>query len=511
MTRVYSQFDIPLHQQKLKILNIIYNFTTIMVKLNSFLVLFACVLGMQALAKSGTLRFEDFLLRDTSHVIHGTLDNGFQYYIVKEVHQPFQMSLLQKTGFHDDGETPEISHLLEHMLATANRPIATGDTLIQYLKKLGKEYGSGFNAFTGANYMKFDLYQLKSELAYADSCMEILSEIAEGSKICAEDLERQRTRMINEVANRKYVLNARQADANLGVFRFGYDPAEWREVQLNSAKKITLSQLEAFYRKWYHPQNQCLLVTGNVPDGIEKIIKRKFGSHPRVPAPSPTILDFTDKNMLIERWGSTACSLTLNFALPILTQAEKTSPNFFRDYFALKQINHALNEKIRERKFASNFVTRYQVAERLMLTATFTCDLNEELPGGGLQTFVDSVAALVTDVRSNGVKIKMPKDTLKKGEVALRCAQIMKRLQEGNGEGNTIDRVLPPDVCFIYSLPLYKQENSDAYWTFVLSGKDISDYCKNFINKSKITIECVLPYDYPEKEITEKLNALLRH
>ena len=105
----------------------------------------------------------------------------------------------------------------------------------------------------------------------------------------------------------------------------------------------------------------------------------------------------------------------------------------------------------------------------------------------------------------------MPKDTLKKGEVALRCAQIMKRLQEGNGEGNTIDRVLQPDVCFIYSLPLYKQENSDAYWTFVLSGKDISDYCKNFINKSKITIECVLPYDYPEKEITEKLNALLRH
>ena len=179
--------------------------------------------------------------------------------------------------------------------------------------------------------------------------------------------------------------------------------------------------------------------------------------------------------MLIERWGSTACSLTLNFALPILTQAEKTSPNFFRDYFALKQINHALNEKIRERKFASNFVTRYQVAERLMLTATFTCDLNEELPGGGLQAFVDSVAALVNDVRSNGVKIKMPKDTLKKGEVALRCAQIMKRL------------------------------------SFVLSGKDISNYCKNFINKSKITIECVLPYDYPEKEITEKLNALLRH
>jgi predicted Zn-dependent peptidase len=124
-----------------------------MVKLKSFLVLFACVLGMQALAKSGTLSFEDFLLRDTSHVIHGTLDNGFQYYIVKEAQKPFQMSLLQKTGFHDDGETPEISHLLEHMLATANRPIATGDTLIQYLKKLGKEYGTGFNAFTGANFM----------------------------------------------------------------------------------------------------------------------------------------------------------------------------------------------------------------------------------------------------------------------------------------------------------------------------------------------------------------------
>ena len=482
-----------------------------MIKLKCFLVTLACILGIQAFAKSGNLRFEDFLLRDTSKVIHGTLANGFQYYIVKKADARFNMSLLQKTGFHDDGETIEISHLLEHMLASFNRPIASGDSLTQYLKKLGKEFGTGFNAFTWENFMKYDLYKLKGEQAYVDSCMEILADIAGGSSIYSEDLDMQRKRLINEVASRKYVLNTRLADAGLAVHRFGHDPDKWREMRLNSAKRITKSQLEAYYQKWYHPQNQCLLVTGKIPDGIEEMIKRKFGSHPRVPTPSPTILDYGKRDLLIERCGNTSCTLTLNFALPTLTQAEKESTQFFRDYYALKKINHAIKEKIKERKLASNFFTRYLVAERMMLTTTLTYDLNEELPGGGLQAIVDSVAAFLDDVRTNGIKIKMPKDTLKKNEVELRRAQAIKKLKEGNGEGNSIDEAMQPDQCFIYSLPLYKQEDSDAYWSYVLSGKDISDYCKELVSKSVLTIDCILPYGYPEKEITEKLNTLLGH
>ncbi len=480
-------------------------------KLQCVLIMLAWLLGIQAFAKSGNLRFEDFLLRDTSQVIHGTLDNGFQYYIVKRADDCFQMSLLQKTGCHDDGETIEISHLLEHMLSTANRPIATGDTLIQYLKKLGKDYGTGFNAFTWANFMKYELYRLKPERAYADSCMEILAEIAGDSNIYSADLERQRERLLNEVANRKYVLNRRVLDAGMAVYWSGHDPDKWREMRLNSARKITQSQLEAFYRKWYQPQNQCLLVTGKIPDGIEDMIKRKFGNRPRVPTPSPTILDFGKRDMLVERCGNASCTLTLNFALPHLTQAEKESPQFIRDYYALKKINHALYEKMKERKFASNCFTRYQVENRMMLTTTFAYNLNEELPGGGLPAFVDSVAALLNDVRNNGVQIQMPKDTLKRNVIEQHRALAMKKLQEGDGKGNTIDPFMQPDVCFTYALPLFKQEDSDAYWSFVLSGKDLSNFCKELVRKSVLKIDCILPYGYPENEITEKLNALLRH
>ena len=441
-------------------------------ELKCVLVMLAWFLGIQAFAKSGTLRFEDFLLRDSSHVIHGALSNGFQYYIIKEAQNPFQMSLVQNTGSQNDGETIEISHFLEHMMMTANRQIATGDTLRSYLNKLGKDYATGFNAYTTYNYMRFDLFGLK----------------------------------------RKYYSTSKQADAREAVLMMGYTSEEWREMRLNSAKKITQSQLEEFYNKWFRPQYQCLLVTGNVPDGIEDMIKRKFGKHPRIAVPSSTIINRSNRDLLIERYGNASCTLTLNFALPLLTQAEKESPNFFRDYYTLKKINGAILEKMIKNKHANiNCLSHYQVADRLMLTMAFAYNLNEELSGGGVQAFVDSVAAFIDDVRSNGVQISMPKDVLKKSEVVLRRTQAMKKLQEGDGKSNTIDAFLTPGTCFVYSLPLYKQEDSDAYWSFVLSGKDISNYCKNFINKSKITIECVLPYDYPEKEITEKLNALLRH
>ena len=481
-------------------------------ELKCVLVMLAWFLGIQAFAKSGTLRFEDFLLRDSSHVIHGALSNGFQYYIIKEAQNPFQMSLVQNTGSQNDGETIEISHFLEHMMMTANRQIATGDTLRSYLNKLGKDYASGFNAYTTYNYMRFDLFGLKSYQSYADSCMELLADIASSASICAMDIEEQRERLINEVSNRKYYSTSKQADAREAVLMMGYTPEEWREMRLNSAKKITQSQLEEFYNKWFRPQYQCLLVTGNVPDGIEDMIKRKFGKHPRITAPSSTIINRSNRDLLIERYGNASCTLTLNFALPLLTQAEKESPNFFRDYYTLKKINGAILEKMIKNKHANiNCLSHYQVADRLMLTMAFAYNLNEELSGGGVQAFVDSVAAFIDDLRSNGVQISMPKDVLKKSEVVLRRAQAMKKLQEGDGKSNTIDAFLNPGTCFVYSLPLYKQEDSDAYWSFVLSGKDISNYCKNFINKSKITIECVLPYDYPEKEITEKLNALLRH
>ena len=121
-------------------------------ELKCVLVMLAWFLGIQAFAKSRTLRFEDFLLRDSSHVIHGALSNGFQYYIIKEAQNPFQMSLVQNTGSQNDGETIEISHFLEHMMMTANRQIATGDTLRSYLNNLGKDYAPGYNAYTTYNY-----------------------------------------------------------------------------------------------------------------------------------------------------------------------------------------------------------------------------------------------------------------------------------------------------------------------------------------------------------------------
>ena len=85
----------------------------------------------------------------------------------------------------------------------------------------------------------------------------------------------------------------------------------------------------------------------------------------------------------------------------------------------------------------------------------------------------------------------------------------MKKLQEGDGRDNSI-ALMQFDGSFVYSLPLYKKEDTDAYWSYVLSGKDVSNYFKKFINKSAMKIECILPYDYPEKEITEKLKSLLR-
>ena len=479
-------------------------------KRNKLLLLLVCFLGIQAMAKNGNLRYEDFLLRDTSRVIHGTLDNGFQYYIIKQPVNHLQMSLLQKTGFYDDAETTEISHFLEHMMMTANRVMATGDTLRSYLNKLGMDYGKDFNAYTTPNYMKFDLYGLKPELARADSCMDILSDIAGGASICTMDIEEQRERLLNEVSNRNYTFYSRVMDSFEAVFKFGHNPDEWRKMRLEGVRSITQSQLETFYRKWYHPQNQCLLVSGNIPEGVEDMIKRKFGKRPAIPTPASTTIDYNKNDLVIERQGKAECKIMLIMTQPLLTQSEKENIKLFRDCFALeKGCNTLRDNMMKNRNTAFSSTINCQTLERLTLEMDFACNINEEEADGGFLALVDSVTAFLHNVKNNGVQVSMPIDTLKKKTVVAHRVKAMKKLQEGDGRDNSI-ALMQFDGSFVYSLPLYKKEDTDAYWSYVLSGKDVSNYFKKFINKSAMKIECILPYDYPEKEITEKLKSLLR-
>lgn len=480
-------------------------------KLKTLLLLLACILGIQAMAKNGNLRYEDFLLKDSSRVIRGTLDNGFRYFIQKQPMGSLQMSLIQKTGFLQDGETVECSHFVEHMMLTANRVMANGETLRNYLNKLGMDYGMNFNAYTHSVFTKYDLVGFRTDEAYVDSCMEILSDIAGGASICAMDLEEQRERMYNEVYNRYFNVFARQADASEAVFLLGSTPDEWHQMRLDGTRNMTQSQVEKFYKTWYQPQHQCLLLTGDVPDDVEDMIKRKFGSRPNIPTPAVAVGDFSKQNLMIERHGKAEFRIKLTFTQPILTQSEKETPKFFKDYFALKKSCSALHDRMAKRASDDlTLVVGYRLQDRFSLLMQYIYSINGEDADGGLIALADSVANILDDICTNGVQIKMPKDMLNKKEFALQRAQALKKLQEGDGKDNTIDPVTPISDCAIYSLPLYKQEDTDAYWSYELSGKDVSDYCKKFIKKSGLKIECILPYGYPEREISEKLNALLR-
>lgn len=478
---------------------------------NKLLLLLVCFLGLQAMAKTEKVKYEDFLLRDSSRVICRTLDNGFRYFIQKQPMGSLQMSLIQKTGFLQDGETVECSHFIEHMMLTANRVMATGDTLRSYLNKLGMDYGMNFNAHTNRTFTKYDLVSSRTDEAYVDSCMEILSDIAGGASICAMDLEEQRERMYNEVYNRYFNVFARQADASEAVFLYGCTPDEWHQMRLDGTKRMTQSQLENFYNTWYQPQHQCLVLIGDVTDGVEDMIKRKFGSRPSMPTPAVAVSDFSKQNLMIERHGKAEFKIKLTFTQPLLTQSEKETPKFFKDYFALKKSCSALHDRmVKSANDDLALVVGYQLEDRFALLMQYTYSINGEDADGGLIALADSVANFLNDICTNGVQIKMPKDMLNKKEFALQRAQALKKLQEGDGKDNTIDPVTPISDCAIYSLPLYKQEDTDAYWSYELSGKDVSDYCKKFIKESGLKIECILPYGYPEREITEKLNALLR-
>ena len=217
----------------------------------------------------------------------GKLENGLTYYI-RHNDQPAQRAefwIATDAGAHQEEDHQDgLAHFFEHMCfnGTKNFP---GKSMLNYLQSIGAEFGRNINASTGfevTQYMLNNIPVVRESIV--DSCLLVLHDWS-GFVTCApEEIDAERGVIIEEkrsrdgadwrmyMASRPYIYG----DVPYGKRTLigGYDQLANFEHQ----------SLIDFHTKWYRPDNQAVIVVGDIDvDAVEAKIKTLFSDIP-VPA-----------------------------------------------------------------------------------------------------------------------------------------------------------------------------------------------------------------------------------
>ena len=221
----------------------------------------------------------------------GKLENGLTYYILHndKPAQRAEFYLATNVGaFQEEDDQDGLAHFLEHMCfnGTKNFP---GKTLLEYLQSIGAEFGRNINASTGFEQTQYMLNNIPiTREGIIDSCLLVLHDYSHYVTCDPKEIDAERGVILEERRSRR--------DANWRMFErsmpyyFG-DTQMARRTLIGGEEQLKTFKPESlvnFYRRWYNPDMQAVVVVGDFNvDMMEQKIKKTFGS---IPAPAtPTV------------------------------------------------------------------------------------------------------------------------------------------------------------------------------------------------------------------------------
>jgi predicted Zn-dependent peptidase len=219
----------------------------------------------------------------------GVLPNGLTYY-VRRCEKPENrvfFRLLQKGGsmVERDNELG-IAHFTEHMMLKSTKHFPNGGVQ-PFMLRNGINVGPDMNGFTGFNTVQYLLNDIPSDnRLLVDSCLLLLRDWAGDVIIEDQGVESERNVIVEEWRMRHNVSFADQMRND-----FFANSAYAERIPIGDMRIIQTCKpklLRDFYRRWYQPQNQAVVVIGNIdPDAMAEKIRSLFGDLKRGKTPVP--------------------------------------------------------------------------------------------------------------------------------------------------------------------------------------------------------------------------------
>ena len=231
-------------------------------------------------AAVGGLSFAS-LAAQVSTLRTGRLPNGLTYYISRDAgasEGTAHFFLLQNVGAILEGEQQNgLAHYLEHMAFEATEHFPGG--VMNFLRARGLY---SFDARTGTDDTRYSILDVPTaERGLTDSVLLILKDWCNGISITEKDTEKQRGIIIEEWRQRGGI-DKRLSDSIAGVIYNGSQYARRNVIgSLDVLKTFKYRDIQAFYKTWYRPDLQCVIIVGDIdPAAYEQQVQKLFSSLP---------------------------------------------------------------------------------------------------------------------------------------------------------------------------------------------------------------------------------------
>src|SRR5215467_891388 len=250
----------------------------------------------------------------TEDVRRTVLSNGLVV-LTKEVHtSPIVTSMIwYRVGSRNEeiGHTGK-SHFLEHMLFKGTERFKKGQIDLLTLKN-----GGGNNAFTSHDFTAY-------YFSFASDRWKVALEIeADRMTSCAfdpEEFEAEKKVVIEELKTGLDspwgLLHQEEEAAAFKVHPYRNPIVGW----LQDVERATVEEQQAYYRRYYHPNNAILVIAGDFnTDAVLKDVYAAFSSIPEGPQPDPMLLQEPPQRgerRVVVRWRSKVPRLAIAYHAP---------------------------------------------------------------------------------------------------------------------------------------------------------------------------------------------------
>ena len=227
--------------------------------------LLALLLALLAFAANAKSKQET--LPTDSNLYVRTLPNGLTFYILpnKTPAQRVNFYLAQRVGSLQEADSERgLAHFLEHLCFNGTRHFPA-NKLVAYLETLGLKFGKDINAYTGMERTVYHIDNVPTTRASAlDSCLLALRDWACDVSFAPEEINRERGVVCEEWRQRNSV-TTRLVQRNLTRLYPNSLYAHRTPIGLMEViDTVGAATLRQYYRRWYHPRNQVVIVVGDV-------------------------------------------------------------------------------------------------------------------------------------------------------------------------------------------------------------------------------------------------------
>ena len=207
-------------------------------------------------------------------VFEQTLANGLKILVKEDHRSPVAVSQVwYKVGSsYEPGGITGISHMLEHMMFKGTDKHAQGE-----FSRIIAENGGDENAFTGQDYTAYFQTMEASRLAVS---FELEADRMRNLHLLPEELKKE-LQVVTEERRMRTDDNP-QAKMQEQFMSVAYSNSAYKHPIIGWPADIAnynVDDIQAWYQRWYAPNNATLVVVGDVqPDAVFELAEKYFGA-----------------------------------------------------------------------------------------------------------------------------------------------------------------------------------------------------------------------------------------